>query len=54
MKIAPTSPEPLGKFIQTCHKASLGEGDSILFKEELFNSHKDNNVYFLVLINVMI
>ena len=39
---------------QTWHKASLGEWDSVLFKEEPFNSHQDNNVFFLLLINVMI
>ena len=48
MKIAPTSAEQQGQFNQTCHKASLGEGDSILFKEELFNSHKDNNGFFFL------
>ena len=30
---------------------TMGDWDSILFKEP-FNSHKDNNVFFLVLINI--
>ena len=33
-------------FNQTWHKASLSEWDLILFKEEPFNSHKDNNGFF--------
>ena len=33
-------------FNQTWHKASLFEWDLILFKEEPFKSHKDNNVFF--------
>ena len=32
----------------------MGEGDLILFKEELFSSHKDTHGFFLLLINVMI
>ena len=42
-------------FNQTWHKASLSEWDLIFFKEEPFNSHKDKNgVFFLLLINALI
>ena len=41
-------------FNQTWHKASLGKWDLILFKEEPFDSHKDNNGFFLFFIKVMI
>ena len=41
-----SSPEPLSQFQPNLAQSILGWRDSILYKKEPFNSHKDNNDFF--------